>query len=395
MSRKLSSTKQKTNANRSYRKLFVPERLEERRCFNVDFGLADHGHTLEIEGDRSNDSIAIVQDNAGLHVTANGGRTQDFTGIEKIVVNSGAGDDAVSIRSLVDPNDRSLVDPNYRNLDIAVNLGAGNDRFDGVFGLQAGLRLEVDGGAGNDTLNAQVIGSYGELVPAVAPNPIEFHFLGGAGDDSFNTLIAGSNEQLVPAVMPTSINMTQEGGAGADTFNNTIRNINLNGHVRLNVDGGSGDDSVLEKFERAHMNAGLELDVSGGQGDDELRLMGQPRVLTERGFDPSFVAMSQVRMRFDGGVGNDRISGEITPCVLPAGLLDIIFAGGAGDDIFDFDFQFEASAKSTTRYGAIAISVLGGSGVDQLHLRTENLTSSVSPISLRMESIERILSSGI
>lgn len=390
MNRKLSSTKQKNNANRSFRVLCKPEQLEERRCFNVDIGIANHGHTLEIEGDRANDSIVIVQDNAGVHVTANGGRTQDFSGISKVIVNSGAGDDVVSIRTLVDPSERSIIDPNNRNLDIAVNLGAGNDRFDGVFGAQAGLRMNVNGGAGDDVLNSQIVGSIGELVPAVAPNPIEFHFLGGAGDDTFKTLIGGSNEQLIPAVMPTPIVIVQDGGAGDDTFSNTIRNVQLNGHVRLNIDGGAGDDRILETFDHAHINAGLDLDVLGGQGDDELGLIGQPRIVTERGFDPSFVAMSQVRMRFDGGAGNDRISGEITPCVLPAGLLDMVFAGGAGDDIFDFDFQFEASAKSPNRYGAIAISVLGGAGVDQLHLKTENLTSSVSPISLRTESIERL-----
>ena len=51
------------------RSLVRPERLEDRRCFNVDIGLGDGGHSLVITGDRGGNRIDIVQDQSGVHVT--------------------------------------------------------------------------------------------------------------------------------------------------------------------------------------------------------------------------------------------------------------------------------------------------------------------------------------
>ena len=220
---------------------------------------------------------------------------------------------------------------------------------------------------------------------------VEFNFLGGAGDDTLNTLIGGSTGELLPAVMPSTITMRLDGGEGNDKIGNTFRNISLNGRVNLNADGGSGNDRVQETFDHARFNAGLDIEVLGGAGNDELILMGQSRVSVDSPFDPSFIAMSQVRIRFDGGAGNDHLLGDIVPCVLPAGTLDMIFAGGEGDDIFDFNFAFEDAAKSTTPYGAVRMSFQGGAGTDQLRLRMLNAQNSASPIMVRLDGIERLV----
>ena len=89
------SASHKNRTNRFRRMFLGLEQLEDRRCFNVDFGLSDNGHTLKISGDRANDSIAVVQDASGVHVTANSERTINFTNIERLVLSAGGGDDAV------------------------------------------------------------------------------------------------------------------------------------------------------------------------------------------------------------------------------------------------------------------------------------------------------------
>ena len=97
------------------------EVLEERKYLSASVGLADRGHTLVIQGDRSDNHIAITQDSSGVRVVADD-VASFFSGITKIVVDTGAGNDTV--------NYGAIIDPNFRTAELQVRLGDGNDSFD-------------------------------------------------------------------------------------------------------------------------------------------------------------------------------------------------------------------------------------------------------------------------
>ena len=48
------------------------EALEDRKYLSATMTLTDSGHTLNVVGDRSDNHIEIVQDDRGVHVTADG-----------------------------------------------------------------------------------------------------------------------------------------------------------------------------------------------------------------------------------------------------------------------------------------------------------------------------------
>lgn len=91
----------------------------------------------------------------------------------------------------------------------------------------------------------------------------------------------------------------------------------------------------------------------------------------------------EVHIRVEGGGGTDQFHGDITPCVLrqttagsPQGLIDIVFAGGSGNDLFDINLTMEQSVKGPELAGSIRLGVLGGQGDDSLTLQVNNLRES-------------------
>ena len=512
------------------------EALEERKYLSATMTLLNSGHTLNIVGDRSDNHIAITQNNHDVQVTADGGPTQRFTGITSIQVSTGdgnddvrviygfnpqpdppgdtlrpsfdlrvslgAGDDTfvgdimlppgpctvgidgglgndnvacidrnslgtnypsgssaifyanlgagndvfkgdfefppdpcqvivvggdgndvVSVHGIVDPNERSIIDPNLRSAVFSVDLGAGNDVFNGDFAFPPDpCRVTVDAGAGDDvvTLNAMLDHNGGGFNfsttlglgndrfngnvqfpsdpsvppdPYFPPDPCRVSVTGDGGNDSINALIGLLSNAMPAGDAQLPIELMLNGGDGVDYVMSTFQNVNLNGHVGVDLEGGAGNDVVMQKFDNVTINGGMDLVANGGAGDDYVILSASPELSTMVGIVPKLYVNSAVHMNVLGDTGNDRLIGAIIPCIMPVGSLDLVFSGGAGNDVFNVLLGLEAVTLNPPSEhnppadldGPIHLAVIGGEGDDQLNLTVQNLGHSTSSLDIRLD----------
>ena len=335
------------------------EGLEDRKLLSATMSVVDHGETLRITGDRGDNHIAITQDARGVHVVADD-VAQTFTGIRNIEVNAGAGDDVVTLRTAIDPNIQSgeLI-PAVHGVDFSANLGAGNDTF-----------------------NADL---------AYPPDPCRIAVDGGAGDDALNVRLGGDTQTVVSGDIDVMLN----GGQGNDVVAVAMNHLTTLGSVDLDLNGGAGDDRLVSAFDKLFVKGSLNANVNGGQGNDDLSLIArsQPRTVIIDGgsegtplsppVNPALITTGQVHLRLEGGGGSDQFHGDITPCVLPQttagspqGLIDMVFVGGSGNDLFDINVTMENSVKGPELAGSVRVAVLGGQGDDSLTLHVNNLRES-------------------
>ena len=98
-------------------------------------------------------------------------------------------------------------------------------------------------------------------------------------------------------------------------------------------------------------------------------------------------------MNLQGDLGNDRLIGLIQPCIMPVGSLDLVFSGGAGNDLFSLLIGLEPVDRPTSgetnppdaHDGPIHLAVIGGEGDDRLYLTVQNLGNSTSPLDIRLD----------
>lgn len=215
-------------------------------------------------------------------------------------------------------------------------FGGGNDSFTPGLAFSDGIeggRLTVDGGLGDDSLNAS----------GAAPLlPVAWHLLGGSGAD---TLVGGKGNDTLDAGAGLG---RMEGGAGDDLL--IVRSADLDGSVPIS--GGAGTGDVLRLFGSGTVGlaqlAGItgieavELDPGGNTivVPDALAagVSSSSSDLTLRGSDEDdlFVALALA-------AGRD--------LVVHAGDGDDSFVGGAGDD--------------TVHAGPGADTILLGTGTDR------------------------------
>lgn len=208
-----------------------------------------------------------------------------------------------------------------------VVFGSGNDVFTPAAGFgdtAESTFLSVDGGAGDDSLNAS------GLAPLL---PLDLLLAGGAGAD---TLIGGRGNDTLDA--GTGLG-TMDGGAGNDVL--IVRSADLNGNVAIT--GGSNGTTL-----------------AAGDGD-RLRLVGSGAVdlgqlANVTGFE--FVELD---------AGGNRI---VVPDTLAAGVsstsFDLTILGSAEDDEVVLD-NLAAGRDVVVRAGNGDDTVLGGQGDDTVH----------------------------
>jgi len=239
------------------------------------------------------------------------------------------------------------------SLQIRADLGAGNDIFDLDFAgnMTAGAVVGVQAllGAGANTAH---IGKSLSLSNATLQIDVE----GGTGADLVDARLSGS-------LTGGRYLLNAELGGGNDTFTGSLDFASLSlvsSEVRVRALGGAGNDSLTVgragTFGSVYFPSGvIEADLKGGLGGDTLVLDLGGNALEANG---------AVRLREDGGAGDDRLALEAQ---LPGGTsprLDIALAGGVGNDTVDFDFV-TAGTNTVANYPLAGSVILdAGLGVD-------------------------------
>lgn len=176
------------------------------------------------------------------------------------------------------------------NIRFGAQLGAGNDAFHAQFsetftfgnslgtGANASLEFDVDGGAGNDLLEAIRTGTPQAFnIEGV----VDFHFRGGLGND------------VLKVDLGTNVAAAQL---------KTMSDTSIYRIVRVLLEGGAGHDTVgAAMANTAQGDFIYDLALFGGTGNDTLTFSG-----ANNGGSVSFGAAAAVIL--DGGLGIDRAS---------------------------------------------------------------------------------------
>jgi hypothetical protein len=309
---------------------------------------------LSIVGDRTANTIAVLNTWAGTQVRCDQQEPSMFVDVTAISIHSMDGDDRVIFVS--DGTERPTTTP-----DATFDLGGGNDSFAAaIIGHAGPSRMAASGGAGNDMLTASIV----PVMQASEVPEVQFHLTleGGAGND-----VLTANFHYVPAVQSGQLpevqaNLNMIGGAGDDivTANTTFVPAAQTGAVpavqfNLHLDGGAGSDAVTANANgRATQvwNGRLQ----GGEGND--RLTANTNFVPS---DPSDLQEAQFNLDLEGDAGRDVLAYTKHGSTMrhSRAVLD----GGAGNDIIAVNFTSNALCVIDTRE---QIEMDGGAGNDLL-----------------------------
>ena len=283
----------------------------------VEAGLGDD--TVIVSGGNSGDTIEAVA--AAGRLLVNGDTFAGFLdaqGAEHLTINSLGGNDAITLGAVAAAG----------ILDASINLGNGNDVFDGS---AADVVLTVDGGAGNDRihgglLNDSLIGGAGvDTVDfSLAPAAVVASLLSGSAThadltiDSLNTFENITGSAFNDVLTGDNSANTIRGGAGNDT-----------------ISGLAGNDYLYGEADNDTINGGFDVDhLDGGAGNDILTVDKEPTPplpVVPKGQTPVPITIL-VNDTLLGGAGDDTITGNIGDDVIRGGLGADILDGGEGDD---------------------------------------------------------------
>ena len=235
---------------------------------------------------------------------------------------------------------------------ITIAMGGGDDLYQaGAASGMDSVSAEVDGGAGNDTVND------GSGLEA---------FLGGDGDDVFNQL-AGGNDTIIGGSGHDRVVMDQQSdpfGVNVMTFagDSGIDQIDYHASARdavhwvFNKEFFSvGGDTLFQYFDAETFDLRGSLSGADTLQIDPQGSMESIRFFGEGGNDTLFVTHSGTdiaRITAFGGTGADSLTG--------GSAADTFFGGAGADSIFG---QF---GDDVIHYDAADLRIIGGSGKDTL-----------------------------
>ena len=299
-------------------------------------------------------NVSLTQNaNHDVIVGVNGGVAVIADNVEQIQIITGSAGDDVRLSSLIGTDLSGI----FGQPPVIVSLGEGADE---AHAAAAGVAVRFLGEGGDDT-----------LVGGAANDTLE----GGLGRDSLfgnlgdDTIFGqGGNDSL-------------QGSAGNDYLDGSTENDTLDGGAGNDVlIGGTGDDLIAWQGGESLAASDGDDQVFGDSGFDILRLSasngGDDFDLIAGNLDnstsePLFVEHSPSgdmltvygieRVEIIGGDGDDRVrigdefgSGS---GLASAGVTQLFFDGGAGDDIFD---PYDQAS------GSVVLTVHGGDGFDIL-----------------------------
>lgn len=282
----------------------------------------------------------------------------DDVGIERVVIGTGTGAQAVSTGRGALNVDASLVQNDLEMVGNAganrltgtafgdtIDGGAGNDRIDGGSGTDL-----MRGGTGNDTY---VVDNAGDITLELA----------NAGTDTVESSISWTLAANIERLVLTGdadidgtgndLNNTLTGNGGNNTLtgaggNNTM--YGLGGDDTYVVD--SVGDRVFEtQGASSRVDAGgvdtvrASVNFTLGNFVENLVLTGSADVNGNGNALDNEIAGNTGNNRLDGKAGDDTLDGGGGNDVLIGGLGNDVLTGGAGDDIFRFDTRLSASSN--------------------------------------------------
>jgi hypothetical protein len=170
--------------------------------------------------------------------------------VSKLTVITGSGADNVTIHLTETGNVLA------QSLQVEIDTGAGNDTVTCTCeNVATTIRANVNLGSGDDHLVGTNINS------AATANDVE-HIDGGAGDDVIECV------QINPA---GAVNTTMDGGTGNDRLFGHLIGSQATADLAFNAIGGLGDDAI-NLLAEGNVNGKLAFDIQGGAGTDRVGL---------------------------------------------------------------------------------------------------------------------------
>lgn len=350
---------------------------------------------LRVEGDTNDGDEAVFisrdPDNGNTVITGFG-KDQSFSGVQRVHIEAGGG------------NDEVYIDEGFL-LPVFVHGGSGNDVIQG-----GGGPLTVYGGPGDDTIfggTADDILHGGSAVPVYRADPITGELVrlgdgnnlidGGDGDDRIyggdgdDRLQGGAGDDVIEG---RSGNDYLDGGEGNDTLRGDEGNdVLVGGSGNDWLKGGDGNDFLQGGHGDDHLDGGAGNDeLFGGMGADVLvggtgndLLVGGVLPPDHPDFASLQAAPDTASDTFDAGEGNNRVYGTAGVDVVTTGSgsnriwtfgSDDVISTGSGNDRIDAG---DGSNTITTAGGQNRIYarngyqvINSGSGSDLIDLRSSS-----------------------
>jgi Ca2+-binding RTX toxin-like protein len=284
-----------------------------RRGDDNDSVLASAGADIvNFDGSNSVDAWIVRTGSGSLRIDLAGDRivVEDYAAV--VNINSRNGDDFLSVRNLT----------GVTELLLNLNGGNGNDQIRAFGVATSGVRIAIDGGAGNDFIN----GTDGAET-----------IRGGAGDDF---IIGGGGDDVLEG---GSGNDSMLGQTGNDTLLGSFGNDTLSGGDGNDLlDGGRSNDTLNGEAGDDTLTGGHGDDVlSGGDGRDSMDGSSGDDVL-DGGNQDDFINGGTDEDSILGGDGNDTLRGSDGNDTIFGGTGDDVVNGGDGDDSIDGDLGNDA-----------------------------------------------------
>lgn len=315
---------------------------------------SDSTRTLTIDLGAGNDTFLWTHDkdvfngsSISLDITAGAGNDlinvtngQIRASQESVKVDAGSGNDKYDLKF-----DR--ID-DHSTIDIHTDLGNGlniqNAEFQEIgFGDQAVVDMVVVGGANKDTIQ---LGMHDDIGNGVTASHFSAVFDLLAGNDDFKALY----------------------DVGGDVFR-----VDDHSQSSLVVRGGAGNDSLLAGQNgltgtmKIDPDALFAVDLDGGSGNDS--------VITSFGTLNAWELIGGIRVRMDGGYGNDTLTCLLSHNFSSTGIYDVVVRGGAGNDIMSFNLFNGGGTPTFGPAGGVVLD--GGIGIDSLINGNPAVTKSV------------------
>jgi hypothetical protein len=268
-------------------------------------------------------------------------------------VAAGAGIDALNV---------SLDEVRASLVSVRANLGLGNDNATiALDRIDDKAAVDVDTSLGDGLNNLQIdlqdIG-FGDR----ADVHVDIH--GGAQKD---TVSVNLHDDVGNGVARSSLQIDAELFGGKDSFtaglDYTANVFRVDDHslASIAVRGGNGDDSIgvqgvgATGTIRIDPDGLLDIDLKGGAGNDAVGV--------NLGKSDALEILGGVRVRLDGGIGNDSLSCLLANNAATTGGYDVTVLGSAGND----STAFALPPAGTPTFGPFGKIVLdGGRGLDTL-----------------------------